>query len=282
MDANRLHRLRTDLVRYLDDVLPDLGRKGRRDWAQLYLRGLLLDGRRKSAGAMAERLQRIDRSSVDYEQGFQQFLSQSPWDERPVRDHLARHLKGALDSDGFLILDDTGFPKQGTHSVGVGRQYSGTLGKVGNCQVGVTLQYATDREVVCLDAELYLLEEEWGNNPDRLKAAGVPEGVGYRPKWQIGLGLLGRAKANGFTGVVLADSAYGDVTEFRQALEAQSWRYAVGVGSALKVIAANADLGEVPPYPGRGRPPSRREKVRPGATSESVLEWAKGRKRDFR
>ena len=121
MDAKRLQRLRCDLSRYLDDVLSDLGRQGRRSWAELYLRGLLLDGRRKSAGAMAQRLRRIDRSPEDYEQGLQQFLSQSPWDERPVRDHFARHLAGVLQADGLLILDDTGFPKQGTHSVGVER-----------------------------------------------------------------------------------------------------------------------------------------------------------------
>jgi SRSO17 transposase len=282
MDAKRLHRLRDELTRYLDDALPDLGRHGRRHWATLYVRGLLLDGRRKSAGAMAERLQRIDRSPQDYEQGLQQFLTDSPWDERPVRDQLAQHLQEVLDADGLLILDDTGFPKQGTHSVGVARQYSGTLGKIGNCQIGVTLQYATDREVVCLDAELYLPEEAWGNDRDRLRAAGVPAGVGYRPKWQIGLTLLARVQANGFGGVVLADSAYGDVTEFRQRLEAESWRYCVGVGSTLKVVAADADLGEAPPYSGRGRPPSRPEKVRAGATSESVLEWAKSRSRDFR
>ena len=282
MDTNRLHRLRADLARYLDDVLPDLGRKGRRDWAELYVRGLLLDGRRKSAGAMAERLRRIDRSPLDYEQGLQQFLSHSPWDERPGRDQLARHLRDKLDGDGLLILDDTGLPKQGTHSVGVARQYSGTLGKVGNCQVTVTLQYATAREVACLDAELYLPEESWGNDRDRLRAAGVPESVGYRPKWQIGLTLLSRVKANGFAGVVLADSAYGDVTEFRQALAAEGWRYCVGVGSTLKVVAAAADLGEVPPYGGRGRPPSRPAKVRPGAASESVLGWARDRRRDFR
>jgi SRSO17 transposase len=282
MDAKRLHRLRSELTRYLDAVLPDLGRQGRRPWAELYLRGLLLDGRRKSAGALAERLQRIDRSPQDYEQGLQQFLSQSPWDARPVRDHLARHLRDILEEDGSLILDDTGFPKQGTHSVGVARQYSGTLGKVGNCQIGVTLQYATEREVVCLDADLYLPEESWGNDPDRLRAAGVPPDIGYRPKWQMGLALLERAQANGFTGVVLADSAYGDVTEFRQALESGKWRYCVGVEKTLKVIAADADLGEVPPYTGRGRPPSRPAKVRPGATSASVLQWAQRRARDFR
>jgi SRSO17 transposase len=195
---------------------------------------------------------------------------------------LAQHVGHTLGGEGLLILDDTGFPKQGTHSVGVQRQYSGTLGKVGNCQIGVTLQFATKREVVCLDAELYLPEESWGNDPQRLQAAGVPEEVGYRPKWQIGLTLLERARANGFSGVVLADSAYGDVTEFRQALDAAGWRYCVGIEKTLKVIAADADLGEVPPYTGRGRPPSRPEKVRPGVTSASVLEWAQGRAGEFR
>src|ERR1700693_5850693 len=282
MDAKRLQRLQLELGRYLDDVLTDLGRQGRRPWAELYLRGLLLDGRRKSAGAMAERLRRIDRSPQDYEQGLQQFLSQSPWDERPVRDQLARHLGHTLGGDGLLILDDTGFPKQGTHSVGVARQYSGTLGKIGNCQIGVTLQFATKRQVVCLDADLYLPEESWGNDPDRLEAAGVPEGGGYRPKWPVGLAPVGRAKANGFSGIVLADCAYGDVTEFRQALDAEGWRYCVGVEKTLKVIPADADLGEVPPYTGRGRPPSRPEKVQAGATSASVLEWVRGRARDFR
>jgi SRSO17 transposase len=282
MDAKRLQRLQLELARYLDDVLTDLGRQGRRPWAELYLRGLLLDGRRKSAGAMAERLRRIDRSPQDYEQGLQQFLSQSPWDERPVRDQLARHVRDTLGGEGLLILDDTGFPKQGSHSVGVARQYSGTLGKIGNCQIGVTLQFATQREVVCLDADLYLPEESWGNDRDRLQRAGVPEAVGYRPKWRIGLTLLGRARAHGFRGVVLADCAYGDVTEFRQALDAEGWSYCVGVEKTLKVIAAEADLGEVPPYTGQGRPPSRPEKVRPGATSASVLEWVQGRARDLR
>lgn len=282
MDAKHLQRLQVELARFLDDVVTDLGRDGRRPWAELYLRGLLLDGRRKSAGAMAERLRRIDGSPHDYEQGLQQFLSQSPWDERPVRDRLARHVRDALGDDGLLILDDTGFPKQGAHSVGVARQYSGTLGKIGNCQIGVTLQFATEREVVCVDADLYLPEDSWGNQPERLRAAGVPAAVGYRPKWQIGLELLGRAKANGFGGVVLADSAYGDVTAFRQALDADEWRYCVGVEKTLKVIAAAADLGEVPPYSGRGRPPSRPAKVQARMPSASVGEWAQARPRDFR
>ena len=129
---------------------------------------------------------------------------------------------------------------------------------------------------------MYLPEESWGNDPDRLEAAGVPAAVGYRPKWRIGLMLLGRAKANGFTGVVLADSAYGDVTEFRRSLSAAGRRWCVGIEKTLKVIAADADRGEVPTSTGRGRPPSRPEKVHPGATSAAVLEWTQGRVRDFR
>ena len=282
MDATRLHKLRIDLTNFLDVILLDLGRNGRRSWADRYVRGRLLDGHRKSIEPMAQRRRATDQGALDYEQGLQQFVNQSPWDERPGRDRLAGHLAAVLDPDGFLIVDDTGFPKQGAHSVGVARQYSGTLGKVGNCQVAVTLQYATDREVVALDADVYLPEGSWGGDPARLRAAGVPEGVGYRPKWRIGLALRRRAKANGFTGVVLADSASGEVTEFRQALDAAGWRYCVGIDKTLKVIAADADLGDVPPYGGRGRPPSRPARVRPGAASESVLAWAMARARDFR
>jgi SRSO17 transposase len=229
---------------------------------------------------MADRLRAIDRSPHGYEQGLQQFLSQSPWPARVVRDQLARHL-AAAGGVRSLIVDDTGFPKQGRHSVGVARQYSGTLGKVGNCQVAVTLQAATGRDVVALDAELYL-PQTWADDPERCRAARIPADVGYRPKWQIGLALLARARANGFAGVVLADRAYGDVTEFREALAAGQWKYCVGLSSTLKVIDAAADLGEVPPYRGRGRPPSRPAKVRAGARSESVLGWAQARSQAVR
>src|SRR5262249_25381817 len=157
----------------------------------------------------------------------------------------------AVGTGGSVLVDDTGFPKQGEHSVGVARQYSGTLGKVGNGQVAVTLQYATAREVFALDAELYL-PEVWGSDRPRLEGAGVPLARGYRPKWQIALALLARAHANGVRGVVLADSASGDVTEFRQALDDEHWRYCVGISSTLTVVAADHDFGQVPPYRGKG------------------------------
>jgi SRSO17 transposase len=282
MDAKTLQQLRTDLAAFLDDLMPDrLGNAARRRWAEVYLRGLLLDGHRKSIEPMADRLHAIDDAAEDYEQALQQFVSQSPWDERPVRDRLARRVIATVGAGGLVILDDTGFPKQGTQSVGVARQYSGTLGKVGNCQVAVTLQSATEREVFALDAELYL-PEEWGKDRHRLDAAGVPKGVGYRPKWRLALTLLERAQANGLRGTVLADSAYGDVTDFRQALAAARWPYCLGISSTLKVVAADHDFGDVPPYRGKGRPPSRPEKVRPGAAAPSVKEWAVAHAVDFR
>lgn len=101
-----------------------------------------------------------------------------------------------LGSDGFLIIDDTGFPKQGDNSVGVARQYTGTLGKIASCQVAVTLQLATGRDVVGLDAKLYL-SEAWCRDSERCRTAGIPETVGYEPKWQLALGMLRRAKNNG-------------------------------------------------------------------------------------
>src|SRR5215469_388520 len=181
MDARQLNKLRAELGSYLDELMPDqLGNRRRRRWAEVYVRGLLLDGARKSIEPMAHRLEAIDDQAdqgADYEQAMQQLINQSPWKDRDPRDRLARKVATAVGVGGALLLDDTGFPKQGTHSVGVGRQYSGTLGKVGNCQVAVTLQYASERAVFCLDAALYL-PKEWAEDPRRLHAAGVPEGVG--------------------------------------------------------------------------------------------------------
>jgi SRSO17 transposase len=281
MDARKLGKLRSDLTAFLDEVAGPLGHPRRRRWCDAYLRGLLLDGHRKSAEPMAARLKAIEQGDEDYEQALQQFLSQSPWDEQAVLDGLQAWIGRQFGTDGLLIIDDTGFPKQGEHSVGVARQYTGTLGKVANCQVAVTLQFATASQVLALDAQLYL-PEVWTGDGDRLAKAGVPGAVGYRPKWQMALAMLRRARANGLRGVVLADSLFGTVTAFREQLDRDGRTYCVGIDSTLKVIAADADLGPVPPHSGTGRPPTRPATVRAGATSPSVKEWAAGRAGDFR
>lgn len=281
MDARKLTKLRKDLTSFLDDVVGTLGNSRRRRWCESYVRGVLLDGQRKSIEPMAARLTKIEQGTEDYEQALQQFINQSPWDEQAVLDRLQTWLGRQFVPDGLLILDDTGFPKQGQHSVGVARQYTGTLGKVASCQVAVTLQLATGREVLGVDARLYL-PQAWTDDRERCAKSGIPAEVAYQPKWQLALAMLRRAHANGLSGIVLADSLFGTVTEFRERLAAENWTYCVGIDSTLKVIAADADLGPVPKYSGRGKPPKRPLKVRGNPKSPSVKQWAVEHLDDFR
>jgi len=281
MDARKLSKLRKDLVAFLDAVVGTLDNSRRRRWCEAYVRGVLLDGQRKSIEPMSARLKKIEQGPEDYEQALQQFINQSPWDEQAVLDNLQAWVGRRFGTEGYLILDDTGFPKQGQHSVGVARQYTGTLGKVASCQVAVTLQLATDREVLGLDARLYL-PQAWADDRERCEKSGIPAEVGCQPKWRLALAMLRRAHANGLSGAVLADSLFGTVTEFRQQLAAEGWTYCVGIDSTLKVIAADTDLGPVPKYSGRGQPPKRPLKVRAKPKSPSVKQWAVERIADFR
>lgn len=281
MDARKLNQLRKDLVAFLDAIVGTLGHPRRRRWCEAYVRGVLLDGQRKSIEPMSVRLKKIEQGEEDYEQALQQFIDQSPWDEQAVLDSLQAWVGRQFGREGYLILDDTGFPKQGQHSVGVARQYTGTLGKVASCQVAVTLQRATDREVLGLDARLYL-PQAWADDRERCKKSGIPAGVAYQPKWQLALAMLRRVHTNGLSGTVLADSLFGTVTEFRQQLAAEGWTYCVGIDSTLKVIAADTDLGPVPKYSGRGQPPKRPLKVRAKPKSPSVKQWAVEHLADFR
>ena len=192
MEARKLVKLRRELTSFLDEVVGTMGNPRRRRWCDAYLRGVLLDGHRKSVEPMAARLKKIEQGEEDYEQALQQFLNQSPWDEQYLLDGLQTWIGRQFGNEGYIIIDDTGFPKQGQSSVGVARQYTGTLGKVASCQVAVTLQFATATEVVGLDAKLYL-PQVWANDRERMAKAGVPETIGYQPKWQLALTMLRRA-----------------------------------------------------------------------------------------
>jgi SRSO17 transposase len=302
MDGRLLKRLRRELEEFVEELMSDLRRRDQRRWAQTYLRGLMLDGDRKSIEPMARRLEEIDGSKRDYEQSLQQLVNQSTWPAELVRNRLQRWVSArsaaqlhqqpggsAAEIQRFLIVDETGYAKQGKNSVGVSRQYSGTLGKVASCQVAVTLQYASQPaaraqggEVFCVDTRLFLPEKEWCSDRKRMKGAGVPDDVGYEPKWKMALTMLERAKANGLRGMVLADALYGSVTEFRFSLEKQGWTYSVGVESTLSIIDAAEDLGEVPPWSGKGRPPTRPSRVAAKVAGVSVKRWAMDRAADFR
>jgi SRSO17 transposase len=159
-----------------------LARADQRCWGECYLRGLMLDGKRKSIQPMASRL------PDGNEQALQQFVSQSPWDWRPVRQRLAQQMTAAVDPDAWVV-DDTGFPKYANASVGVARQYSGTLGKVANCQIGVSIHAATDQASCPINWRLFL-PESWDDDHARRRAAHLPERVRHRPKWQLVLDMV--------------------------------------------------------------------------------------------
>ena len=158
--------MRGRLVDFADEMLAPLVRRDQRRWGEVYLRGLMLDGKRKSIEPMAARLADGD------EQCLQQFVNQSPWAWEPVRKRLARRLSTAVEPEAWIV-DDTGFPKFGRYSVGVARQYCGALGKVGNCQIGVSINAATDTASCPLDWRIFL-PEEWDGDEERRAQARVP------------------------------------------------------------------------------------------------------------
>ena len=219
---------RERLAQFLEEMVSGLGRRERRRWGTVYVRGLLGTGERKTAARMAAQL-------PDGEvQALQQFVGQSPWAWEPVRAQLAQRMVRELEPAAAWVLDDTGFPKKGSHSVGVARQYSGTLGKVGNCQVAVSLHYATDTDAIPLDFQLYL-PEEWLSE-ERRAEAGIPDDVSFKTKGTIALDLIDQALAWEIpTGVVAADAGYGNRSAFRLALAERKLQYAVGIDGSTAV-----------------------------------------------
>jgi SRSO17 transposase len=212
-----------------------------------YLLGLLSDSRRKSMSAMWERVH--DPGTY---QAFQHFISHAPWDHA----RIWRQLRATIpDREGVLILDATSFPKQGTQSVGVARQYCGTLGKVANCQVAVTAALWTGVRAWFLGARLYL-PEEWLTREQRT-AARIPMTVGFESKWRQALRLVRQLRAAGFAfTAVLADAEFGDVTTFRAALHRLRLPYALGISSHLTVFTTRPRVRR-PPANRRGRPRTR-------------------------
>jgi SRSO17 transposase len=169
-------------------------------------------------------------------QRLQEFLTNMQWDEEDLnRQRLQKMIAEATVSDGVLILDDTGFPKQGTASVGVERQYSGTLGKVGNCQIAVTCCYSDSQASWPVAARLYL-PKSWAYDPARRQRARVPADLPFQTKPEIALALLDQARAWGVPHrCVVADADYGDNPNFLAGLEARQERYVVAVRTDFPV-----------------------------------------------
>jgi SRSO17 transposase len=245
------------LSAYLDEITAGLRHASRAASARAYCTGLLLPGERKSIEPMAARIE-PGRVQARH-QSLHHVVAQAAWDDAAVLRRVRELVLPAIERHGpmrYWIIDDTGFPKKGRHSVGVARQYCGQLGKQDNCQVAVSLSVANDQASLPIACQLYL-PETWAEDPARRTKAGVPEEITFETKTAIALGQLRQAREEGVpTGVVLADAAYGNETDFRVGVRDLALDYVLGVQSSTTVWAPGTAPLPPPAYTGRGRPPS--------------------------
>jgi len=231
MTPTQLKKLDKELTEFLNHITADMGRPERRKAMALYLTGLLLSGGRKTAVGMGRRLTTCDDELESMRQRLQQCVSISNWADEEARRRLAFLFEKRLKPEAY-IADDTGFPKKGKLSVGVKRQYSGTLGRTDNCQVAPSLHVATDDSSGCIGMRLYL-PEDWASDIPRRRSVGIPDDVVFQRKWEIVIDLLDDALRWGLPKrLMIADAAFGDSTEFRDALVERGCPYLVGIAGS--------------------------------------------------
>lgn len=227
------------MEQFFERIGAHLKDRRKRESFAMYAFGILGDGERKSAEPIAARACADPDQTNNVHSKLLYFLSRSAWDDRAVRLEAARYAIEAVEKREPVttwIIDDTGFLKQGTHSVGVQRQYTGSAGKITNCQVGVSLAVATGSEQIPVDFELYL-PACWIEDAQRRLEARIPDSATFKTKVQLALEMMDRAKRNGVPGdIVLADSAYGDSTDFRNTVRTLGFDFAVGVLPTLGVV----------------------------------------------
>ena len=257
MTPNQLKKLDGELSAFVGEMVEEMGRPERRAAMGHYITGLLLDGERKSVQPMAARLSKDVAEADAMRQRLQDCVSLSSWSDDELLKRLALKFDHELPGIEAFVVDDTGFAKKGTHSVGVARQYSGTLGRTDNCQVAVSLHLAGHAGSGCIGMRLYLPEEEWASDKQRRASAGVPDAVQFMTKWQIALMQIEQALAAGVRKhVVLADAGYGDATEFRGGVEECGLDYLVAV-SGVPTIWRPGVTPFIPEPPAVGRPSTR-------------------------
>ena len=272
VDIQGLLRLDEDLKIHVEDVFSSLRRQGWQERCHTYLTGLMLDGRRKSVEPMAARLGEANDQSLGH------FLANTPWDPVPVRARLARKMHKAIDPAGWVV-DDTGFRKDGRMSPCVARQYTGTAGKITNCQVATTLHLASDQASCPIDWRLFM-PESWDPDCDkagpdvqtRRAAAGIPNDEHHRPKWQLALECVDEALSWAVPAppVLAADAGYGDAAAFRHGLSERGIPYAVQISYALNVLPATATRS-TPAYRGRGPHPKPRYERKAVSVKEHII-----------
>lgn len=243
---------------YLERLNVAVGHADRREPLRAYLSGLLLPGERKSVEPMAAKLDPLHVRARH--QSMHHFVATAPWSERDLlrvaRDYALAQLERHAPVSAWVI-DDTGMPKKGSLSVGVAHQYCGALGKAANCQVAVTISLVNAELSVPCEFRLYL-PEEWVQNSERCRAAGIPAEVRFQTKWEIALDQIDDLLRDDLPlAPVVADAGYGASTAFREGLTQRGLSYAVGISAETTVWPP----GEEPLPPaarqGRGRPPLR-------------------------
>lgn len=214
-------------------IAPRFARAEPRERALAYVRGLLAPLERKNSWTLAE------RAGEAVPDGMQRLLMSADWDADAVCDDVGAYVVEQLgDRSGVLVVDETGFLKKGTKSAGVARQYSGTAGRIENCQIGVFLGYATGAGRTFVDRELYL-PKSWAEDRDRCREAGVPDEVGFATKPELAMRMIARAlDAQVPAGWVTGDEVYGQHSRLRMMLEERQMPYVLAVPVNQRVIAA--------------------------------------------
>ncbi|WP_079163222.1 IS701 family transposase [Streptomyces canus] len=234
MDAHEVNRVRAALAFYVADVFASVPRKDQRAKSDCYLRGLMLDGRRKSIQAMAARL------PDGNEQNLQQFVNQSTWDPVPVQRRICERMLPLIGPAAWVI-DDVSMPKDGRMSAGVAPQYCGALGKRANCQVAVSVHAASDTASCPLQWRLFL-PREWAADTGRRNLTRVPPEVTHREKWRLALDMLDTLAGWGMSPpVVVADAAYGTNAHLRAALADRQLAYVLAVRSDVSAHPFDAE-----------------------------------------
>jgi SRSO17 transposase len=265
--AADLEAQRAALIDFAAEMYRPLARCDQRAKGEQYVRGLLLEGRRKSIQPMAARLPDGD------EEGLQNFICDSPWEDVPVRRRLAVRMIGEIGPEGWVV-DDTALPKDGRMSPGVAHQYCGALGKTANCQSLVSVNAASDRASCPLGWRLFL-PKSWDQDAERRRRARIPDEIRHVPKWQLALEIIDQLIEWGLRRqVVQADGGYGDITAFRTGLEDRDLEYVVQVKGVTSAQPAAA-VPVAPAYLGRGRPPVARYPDKPVSLRDLMLAAAR-------
>jgi SRSO17 transposase len=240
---------------YVDALASNLAHADRKEPFAAYCRGLILPGQRKS---MAARV-RPERVSAAH-QSLHHLVAKATWSDETLLAAVREQVLPALGPVTAWIVDDTGFPKRGKHSVGVARQYCGELGKQDNCQVAVSLSVANEQASLPIAYRLYL-PEAWAGDPERRAKAGVPGEIAFQTKPQIALAQIRATLVQDVSpGVVLADAGYGADMDFQDGLLALGLLYVVGIQPHTSAWPPGTGPLPAKPWSGRGRPPTRRRR----------------------